>query len=193
MNPASDHDFPAYMLPASKVCKPDLRFSQIPRVGLEGRIRDALLSKTLVLVSAPAGYGKTTALRRGAEGWFAEDRVFWISADEDDDVQRIVAAIMLAVDPVDIPWRQSRLALGQIAATGDAGARQVAETMVDAIEAADIGHGLIVIDDLHRISDPKVFVLLDRLIERLPKKWVVAILTRLDPPWGWRGCGWPDR
>ncbi len=43
-------------------------------------------------------------------------------------------------------------------------------------------HGLIVLDDLHRVADPRIFELLQWLIERLPEHWTVVIGSRTEPP-----------
>ena len=53
-------------------------------------------------------------------------------------------------------------------------------------------HGVIVLDDLHRVQSPAVHAFLDELIERLPAQWTVVISTRVAPRLAlarWRAAG----
>ena len=68
--------------------------------------------------------------------------------------------------------------------------------VLNTLAACDVEHGLIVVDDLHRISDPAVFEFLDRLLERTAAAMGVVVATRTEPPLRWRGCArtasWPS-
>ena len=60
--------------------------------------------------------------------------------------------------------------------------RDVAGELVNALAGAEVERGLVVIDDAHRIVDPRVFELLQLMLERLPEQWGLAIAGRVDPP-----------
>ena len=163
----------------AKIQQPRLRIEQLERPALEQRLEHALGARALVLVSAPAGYGKTVLVSRVLGRCALRHAVAWVSADEDDDLQRLVHALVIALEPYDLPWRMAPEALGTLAAAGQ---RQSLDVLHDALAGAEIGRGVIVIEDAHRLGDPSIFEWLDRLVERLPANWSVALTSRVDPP-----------
>lgn len=160
-----------------------------PRV--DGPLREALATQRLVLVSAPAGYGKSALMARQLQDLSAGTALAWVAADVGDDLPRLLECLVAALEPYDLPWRTAPEAL--VAGAGDAGGRtRFTIELINALEAADVPHGVIVIDDLHRIADDEVHRFLDALIERLGPRWTVALLTRHDPPLAlprWRVAG----
>ena len=83
----------------TKLYKPPVRPEWIPRPRLIERL-DAGLSRTLTLVAAPAGFGKTTLVA----AWL--DRVqrpsAWLSLDEhDNDPARFLTYLVAALQKVD--------------------------------------------------------------------------------------------
>ncbi len=169
-------------LPPAKIQVPVLRTAQIARPQIETVLRDAMMRKRLVLVSAPAGFGKTTAMIRALARCGDWAQAFWFSIDEDDTIQRFLGGLVAALDPADVPWRVSAQALAEMARDGEAGPGRAADAVADALSATDMAHGIFVVDDIHRLNDALVIRLLDRLIERLPSNWTLAIATRIDPP-----------
>jgi LuxR family transcriptional regulator, maltose regulon positive regulatory protein len=163
----------------------------LPRPRVDAPLRQALASQRLVLVSAPAGYGKSALMARQLQDWPEGLALAWVAADADDDLPRLLECLVAALEPHDLPWRSAPEAL--VAQAGDAAGRaRFAAELINALEAADVAHGVIVIDDLHRIADADVHRFLDALIDRLGVRWTVAILTRSDPPLAlarWRAAG----
>jgi hypothetical protein len=85
----------------SKVRRPRLR----PSVVLRPRLREALArneDRRLTLVSAPAGFGKTTLLGEWLEDRSGDERsVAWVSLDEsDNDPARFLAYLVAALHNV---------------------------------------------------------------------------------------------
>ena len=85
---------------------PALRAGLVPRRALIRRLRSHR-SCRLVLVSAPAGYGKTTVLAQWAR---ADERPFaWVTLDPGDDDPVVLGSYLLAalaeVEPVDAEFR----------------------------------------------------------------------------------------
>jgi LuxR family transcriptional regulator, maltose regulon positive regulatory protein len=160
-----------------------------PRV--DDPLRDALATQRLVLVSAPAGYGKSALMARALQDLPAGTALAWVAADPGDDLQRLLECLVAALEPHDLPWRTAPEAL--VAGAGDAAGRtRFTIELINALEAAEVAHGVIAIDDLHRIDDDAVHRFLDALIERLGPRWTVALLTRHDPPLAlprWRVAG----
>jgi len=166
----------------TKIQPPRARAGLIARPALEQRLGEALDSMRLVLLSAPAGFGKTAALSRQLGLLPGGTAVAWVAADEDDDLARLAHCLVAAIEPLDPPWRASPDAL--IAALdGRRHSRQaLVDELLNALAATEAERGLIVIDDLHRIADPALFEFLDALIERLPARWCLLLAGRVDPP-----------
>jgi LuxR family maltose regulon positive regulatory protein len=175
----------------AKIQPPRPRTGLVERPALEQSLDAALCEHRLTLLVAPAGYGKTAALTRQIRRLPPGCALAWVSADEDDQLQRFLACLTTALEPLDLPWRVSPDALGTLA-QAERGLRDVAYELVNALAAADAPRGLIVIDDAHRISDPQVFELLQALLDRLPDHWSMAIASRVEPPLSlarWRAAG----
>jgi hypothetical protein len=100
IGPASTSPLP-FETPDSKTRVPAAPPGSVSRTALVNRLR-AAGTFPLVLVSAPAGYGKTTLLSQ----WAARDvRPFaWVSVDEGDDdpatLLRLLAAALDRVEPL---------------------------------------------------------------------------------------------
>jgi LuxR family maltose regulon positive regulatory protein len=164
----------------SKIQPPRLRTTLIERADLERRMRAALLGQRLVLLSAPAGYGKTTALSRSLAQLPQGCALAWITVDEGDDLTRFLACLTAALDPFDLPWRVAPESLPELAALS--GLRRVADVVLDTLDAGAAGRAIIVLDDAHRVADPRVFELLDMLLRGLPRHLTLVVTSRFDPP-----------
>jgi len=180
---------PAFAL--AKIQPPRPRTGLVERPALERSLSAALQDHKLTLLVAPAGYGKTAALTRQIRLLPPGCALAWVSADEDDQLQRFLACLTTALEPHDLPWRVAPEALGTLAQTGR-GLRDVAYELVNALASAEVERGLVVIDDAHRIADPRVFELLQAVLDRVPEHWGVAIASRVEPPLSlarWRASG----
>jgi LuxR family maltose regulon positive regulatory protein len=173
---------PTQSFALTKIQPPRARASLVARERLEAEMRSAALGRRLVLVAAPAGFGKTAALTRLIEHLGTSASVAWISADVDDDPLGLLACLIAALEPLDPPWRIDPEALIAKAGGSRSDRHAVATHLLNALAACDIERGLIVVDDAHRISDPAVFEFLDLLLERLPSHWGIVLASRTDPP-----------
>jgi LuxR family maltose regulon positive regulatory protein len=130
----------------------------------------------LILVSAPAGFGKSTSLlqwarRRQEEG----SLVAWYAVDErDNDPTRFAAYLLGAfgVAGVQLPVPDSDERI------------EVQETVTSLLNAAAQVEKrvLLLLDDYHLISEPQVHDAIRRLCEYMPANMRLAIGTRVDPP-----------
>jgi len=169
-------------LVSTKIQPPRARTARIARPALEAALRDALRRRRLVLLVAPAGFGKTSALAAQIDALPAGTALAWVSLDEDDDALRVFATLGAALEPFDLPWRSAPSALAGQIGEGEAGAlRAAVAELAAALAGSDAPHGVIVFDDLHRVASPDVHALLDALIERVPANWSVVIASRITP------------
>lgn len=173
----------ALRFPTAKIQPPRLRLSRLPRTRLDGAIADALATHRVVLLQAPAGFSKTTALAAQLQRLDAGTASAWVSLDDDDDAERLFACLVAALEPHDLPWRTAPEALIALAGSGNGGGlkRAVAE-LLDALADSDVPRGVILLDDLHRAGAGSAFTLLDTLIERLPPRWSLLLASRTAPP-----------
>ena len=172
---------PAVPFAATKIQPPRPRRVRLQRPALEGALVAALGRLRVVVVQAPAGYGKTSLLASLPAGLSAGTALAWVSLDEDDDDPRFVSCLCAALEPFDLPWRTAPEALAALVDQDGGRARALAE-LVNALAGADVPHGVIVLDDLHRVEPDRILGLLEGLIERLPARWSVLLSSRVLPP-----------
>lgn len=152
------------------------------RPDLEQRLLRALTEQRLVLLCAPGGCGKTALLLRALEQLPAGHGVAWVTLDAGDDLHRLLQCLWQALEPFDLPWRTSPEGLSAMAAGGNAQhQREAADALVNTLEACELAHGVIALDDLHHVDDAQTLAFLDRLLSRLGERWTLAIATRQEP------------
>lgn len=166
----------------TKIQLPRPRAGVIERPELEAHLADALVSARVVLLCAPAGYGKTTLLARALASQGEGCAVAWFSADEGDDLQNALECLLAALEPFDPPWRSAPETLLHRACVSEADMRAVAAELINTMEACDVARGIVAIDDLHRIDDPAWYRFLEALVDRIGTRWSIALASRTDPP-----------
>ena len=166
----------------TKIQAPRPRAGLVRRESLEQRLAEAALAKRLVLLAAPAGFGKTAALTGLIPRLAGRAAVAWVAVDSGDDPLGLLACLCAALEPLDPPWRTDPEALVAMAGGSRSDRRAVTSELLNTLAACDVERGLIVVDDAHRIRDPAVFEFLDLLLERLPPQWGVVLSTRTEPP-----------
>jgi LuxR family maltose regulon positive regulatory protein len=133
----------------------------------------------LTLVSAPAGFGKTTLLTDWLSAAATADRsVAWLSLDARDNDPAlfwayVVAAVQTAVPDVG----GGALALLSSPQTS---ADAVVASLVNDVDAMS-GDLVLVLDDYHVIESPEVHAGMAFLLEHLPAHAHVVIAGRADP------------
>ncbi len=144
-----------------------------PRIA---QILDAGADAGLTLVAAPAGYGKTTAVRAWAANM--EAPLAWVTLDAgDNDPSRLWTYVATAVDR--IRGGLGRRALKRLDVAG-ASVEIVVDELLNAV--ADLPGGLtIVLDDLYTVTDRECLTSLEYAIEHLPPSARLILVTRADP------------
>lgn len=129
----------------------------------------------LVLVSAPAGFGKSALLGQWLLG--CSHRFAWLSLDSaDNDANRFM--------------RYLRLAGNSLRGGGDGipasrpAPPDVEIVVADLLEAFSCrpGRAVLILDDYHVIASSEVHAIVATLIDRLPVDASIVIATRADPP-----------
>lgn len=164
---------------ATKLYIPSLRAKIVLRPRLIGRLNDGLAKGGgLTLVSASAGFGKTTLVSE----WVAEcgSPIAWLSLDEgDNDPTRFLTYLIAALQKVMANIGEGLLAALQ--SSQPPPAESILATLLNEITA--IPEGLIfVLDDYHVIDSKAVDNALNFLVEHLPPQMHLVIATREDPP-----------
>jgi ATP/maltotriose-dependent transcriptional regulator MalT len=127
---------------------------------------DEAMEASLVLVSAPAGAGKSTAL----SGWLErrDGGGHWYSLESEDN------------DPA-VFWPSLAEALGLAGAPQITDARAVARALVT--DAARSGTPtVLILDDYHVVTNPTIHSGIDQLLVEAPSTLRLVIGTRHDPP-----------
>jgi LuxR family maltose regulon positive regulatory protein len=131
----------------------------------------------LVLVAAPAGFGKTSVLAE----WLATrpgDRIAWLSLDErDDDAAAFWRYLLASIDAA----RGEPTSASEMLSAGTSTTEAVLATLVNDLHHD--GHELvIVLDDLHAITNPAIHDGIAYLVDNIPAPVHLVIATRADPP-----------
>jgi LuxR family maltose regulon positive regulatory protein len=152
---------------------------------------DEGLERRLTLVSASAGFGKTTLVRQWiAEGSESEQFPFvaWVSLDVgDNDPVRFWRYVMTACQSVQSDLAQEALALLQTAPQPPFGLSHletleaVLTTFLNGV-AQCTRRGILVLEDYHVITTPRIHEMMTFLLDHLPANLHIVMITRSDPP-----------
>jgi LuxR family maltose regulon positive regulatory protein len=156
------------MAQSSKFNLPGTNAAFVRRSAIAQRIDRAAAAK-LILVRAPAGFGKTTALRQIHEQLEAAGVVTaWITLDSaDNDVPRLLSCLAEAV---------ARLHIGDDMSGQDADALAMLER-----EGPPFA---LFLDDFEVLQSPAVIGLLREIVERLPRNGQIVVGSRSLPDVG---------
>jgi len=149
----------------------------VPRPRLMEQL-DQGLTGCLILISAPAGYGKTTLLSAWAAG--CGHPVAWLTLDEgDNDPVRFWRYVDAALQTVDN--RLGKSLRPALFSTQPPALERVITGLVNDI--AGFGMELIlVLEDYHVINNAEVHAGINFLLDNLPPEMPLIITTRSDPP-----------
>lgn len=140
-------------------------------------------SARLVLVHAPAGFGKTTIMTE----YYAQMRqrgaaTAWLTVDTaDNDVSRFLAYLVGAFRIIDPLIGQALLDCG--IARADDGVHNVALDLANQLSMHDRPF-MLFIDDFEAIQNPTIFELLRRIVDYLPVHGQLVIGSRNVPDLG---------
>lgn len=153
----------------------------LARPALLASVQRALDAHRVLLICAPAGYGKTALLTQALADVPQDSAVAWVALDEGDDLGRRLDCLFAAFEPYDPPWRTAPEGLRDAALRGGAEIVTVADAMLNALEACEVERGLIVLDDAHHLVDPASLQFLDRWLARMGERWRLVLAARHEP------------
>jgi LuxR family transcriptional regulator, maltose regulon positive regulatory protein len=160
-----------------KLRPPPLRSEWIARARLVENLHQAA-QRPVTLIAAPAGYGKTTLVTQWLASGSRPATAAWVSLDTtDNDPVRLWSHVATALDRAGCTI--TRDVAGFIAAGGSDLTTSVLPMIIDAI-AARFAHTTLVIDDFQVVC-PDCIVQFDFLIEHLPVKAHLVLISRSDP------------
>jgi len=163
----------------TKLYVPRLRRTLVARPRLSERLSHGAESK-LTLISAPAGFGKTTLLAEWLAAASADERsTAWLSLDQADNQPvsfwtYLITALQTAASEV------GASALSLLQEPQPPPIQTVLTTLLNELGAApnDI---VLVLDDYHAIDAPDIQDGMAFLLEHLPQRIHLVIATRADP------------
>jgi len=161
----------------TKLFVPQAHLELVPRPRLLDRL-DSCLRCRLILVSAAAGFGKTTLLST----WIAQRDVVaaWVSLDDhDDDPARFWAYTIAALQTI---WPGVGSGAAEILQAPQPPAIEGVLTELLNDVARQEGHAVLVLDDYHVIQEMAIHHGVAFLVEYAPPQLRLVLAGRTDPP-----------
>jgi len=162
----------------TKLHVPRLRPERISRPRLVERLESGL-SRPLTLISAPAGFGKTTLVAE----WLASSRrpSAWLSLDEqDNDPTRFLAYLTAALRAIEDEAGQATMTTLTLAGP-QASLPALMPQLVNEISAIP-EEFILVLDDYHLLTSQPIHTGVGILVDHLPACMHLVLVTRADPP-----------
>src|SRR5438034_5360409 len=164
----------------TKLSIPPARSDSFPRPRLIDRL-NGMMQRKLTLVSAPAGFGKTTLLSVWAAVAARSDRhVAWVSLDaSDNDPTRFWSYVIAALAMGSSCLEENLLTL--LPSPQPPPIESILVTVINKL--TPIPHEIaLILDDYHLIEIPAIHNALIFLLDHLPPNLHVVVASRVDPP-----------
>jgi LuxR family maltose regulon positive regulatory protein len=162
---------------ATKLYRPPVTDHFVARTDLESRLKTGL-GLPLTVVSAPAGYGKSTLISHWLD--ICDCKSAWLSLDESDSDLRVFLRYVLAAIRSAAPDSCSET-LALLGGDSLPPVQNVAIYLSNDLHAFK-ERLVLVLDDYHRITEPSIHLLLDCLLQHPPRSLHLVIVSRHDPP-----------
>lgn len=165
---------------ATKFYVPMTSGSLIPRPRLN-TLLDQSLERPLTLISAPAGFGKTTLLAAWTQSLpVNHPLIAWVSLDEEDNEPRLFWTYVLTALKRHASERFTPL-LTQLQSPQAPPLKHLLATLINLL-LEDTNDFLLILDDYQVITEQQVHSTLLYLVEHLPTQLHIILSTRTDPP-----------
>lgn len=162
----------------TKIFIPPKRIDLVHRVALLEKL-GSLASMKLCLISAPAGFGKTTLISDWASQY--DQPLIWYSLDEgDNDTDRFLMHLLSALEAIQPEFRlvESSTALRQ--APGATPIKAILTILVNELNKLDESL-VIVLDDYHQIANPEIDEIVSFLLDHSPEGIRIIVVSRTNP------------
>jgi LuxR family maltose regulon positive regulatory protein len=159
----------------TKLYIPTTRPDMVPRPRLIEKLSAGLDSK-LTLVSAPAGFGKTTLITGWLDQLSSDNRIAWLSLEESDsDPSRFFAYLIGALQTVNPTIGQDLMLNSPLPPLESA-------MLVLINEITAVSQPLtLVLDDYHLITTPAIHQAMVYLLAHMPTQMHLVLISRADP------------
>jgi LuxR family maltose regulon positive regulatory protein len=162
------------------IAPPPVRAHLVSRTRLVERL-DGALRHGLTLISAPAGFGKTSLLVDWAARASSRALVAWVTLDRaDDDPPRFWRQALSALSAQRSGLGSSALSLVRV---GSSGYELVVDELVADVAGLD-PDVVLILDDYHVIESEVIHAGVSYLLNRSPRQLHVILSSRVDPPLG---------
>ncbi len=163
---------------STKLYMPPVREALVARPRLTALLTNAL-GKGFTLISAPAGYGKTTLV----SSWLHEAGIpcMWLSLEEGDNdpvsfLQYLLTALQMAIPSIRLDL------LEMVEGLQPASFQAVMNIVINEI-TRQAGRFVLVMDDFHLIQDQLILDIVAFLLDHIPAQQLhLVLITRADPP-----------
>ncbi len=137
------------------------------------------VTRPLTLISAPAGFGKTTLITSWLYETGNQSRAAWVSLDADDSdpvhFAYYLIATLQAIEP-----RVGRAPISLLGSLKMPDLKDLMSLLLNEI-AATPDRILLVLDDYHHAGNPDIDSSLAFLVDRMPEKLRLIVSTREEP------------
>ncbi len=188
-----EESFLQNILVTTKLFVPALPARLIPRLRLIETLNQGLERK-LTLVSAPAGFGKTTLAAKWLHLKKADEaartnptkpntlpfKAAWVSLDESDNELYLFWKYVVTALEYSQPGLGAPL-LDQLQRAVDQPIQPILTNLINRVLECDQPFALV-LDDYHHITEPEIHSSLSYLLDHLPPQLHIFVLTRNEPP-----------
>ena len=164
----------------ARLHKPEVPARYIPRPHLLERMQEGLnWKRKITLVSAPAGFGKTSCTSEWIQS-LKNANTAWLSLDySNNDPAGFFTYFLAALQQI---YPDLNLDLAGILHAGHLPAAEtISVSLLNDLQALS-GRAILVLDDFHVIQDTFILQVMEKLIQDLPSSLHLVILSREDPP-----------
>ena len=169
-----------------KIYRPPLPADHLPRPELIALL-DQAASRRLVMICAPAGFGKSTVAIEFCERLSASRRSVWISLDHHDALAgQLLRSLIAGLRTLYPELGEPELALLQQSHSEQPLAfEQLALSLLDSLSQRHPPEQpvVLVLDDYHLAQNPQCDRLCALLLERLPVSFQLLLTSRQRPGW----------
>ena len=175
---------PVPILP-TKLYIPPQRSDLVPRPRLLDRLDEGLQQgRRLSLISAPAGFGKTTLVTTwlySANRPIASRAAAWVTLDEgDNDPARLIAHVIAALQQVDGTIGRTSPGPGLLGTLQGPSLEALMTGLIRDLVSVDTAF-VLVLDDYHLIQVPEIRHAIDFLVAHQPPTMHLVVTSRDEP------------
>ena len=171
-----------HWFPQTKFHAPYLGADILLRPNLIHQLQQAIATHRLTLISAPAGSGKTTLVTSWQNQPDESPRVAWLRLDEEDnDIITFLTALTISLRQLEATFGPNLDTLIATLADPEQQIHRVMGVISNNVTESLPTPFVLLLDDLHNITEPVLHHALDYLLDHLPQQMRIVATTRYEP------------